>query len=61
MNSPQSAIICSPKSRWMDGTLRNNGNMSHGFFFLLFLAALSYSFRANTVPHKNIISAGAVP
>lgn len=33
MNSPQSAIMCSQKSRWMNGTERNNGNMSHSFYF----------------------------
>lgn len=32
-NSPQGAITCSPKSKWMNGTLRNNGNMSYGFYF----------------------------
>ena len=54
MNSPKTAITCSLKSRWINGTQITNGNMS-GF---LFLAVFSYSFRANPVSCKNTIGAG---
>lgn len=55
MNSPQSAIMCSQKSRWMNGTERNNGNMSHSFYFWQHWVTV-----LGQIPYykKHIISAG---